>query len=94
MRVLGRDKIEKFKRKHADVASQLEAWLFEIKDTNWHSPKEIKKRFPSASILAGNRFIFNLKGNKYRLDAKFDFRSNLAIVIRIGTHAEYSKWEL
>jgi RelE-like HigB toxin of type II HigAB toxin-antitoxin system len=47
--------------------------------------------YPSASFLAGNRVVFNIKGNKYRVvvAVKYDF---FAVYIRfIGTHAEYDK---
>jgi len=46
---------------------------------------------PSASFLAGNRVVFNIKGNKYRVvvAVKYDF---FAVYVRfIGTHAEYDK---
>lgn len=46
----------------------------------------------SASFLAGNRVVFNLKGNKYRLDTKIAYQTGVVFVKRIGTHAEYDRW--
>ncbi len=59
--------------------------------TIWNGPEDIKKRYPSASFLAGNRVVFNIKGNEYRIVVaiKFEF---FAVYIRfVGTHAEYDK---
>lgn len=49
-------------------------------------------RFPHASILSENRVIFNIKGNRYRLEVKVSYVAQVIFIKRIGTHAEYSKW--
>ena len=53
----------------------------------------MKARFPTASFLADNRIVFNLKGNKYRVETKVSYEINVVLVLRIGTHSEYSKWK-
>ena len=58
----------------------------------WRTPAEVKARYVSASFLANNRVVFNLKGNKYRLDTKIAYQVGVVLVKRIGTHAEYSRW--
>jgi mRNA interferase HigB len=90
--VVGRERLEKFAAKHADARPQIDAWLCEVEEASWRTTNDIKARFPSASLLPGNRVMFNLKGNKYRLDTKVGYESQIVLVMRIGTHAEYSKW--
>ena len=94
MKVVGRNVLEEFGRNHADVLSQLKCWLREAESAEWQSPKDIKQRYPHASILSDNRVIFNLKGNKYRLEAKINYTVGLVLIKRMGTHGEYSKWDL
>ena len=94
MNVVGRKVLEKFSSRHADVVSQVRAWLCEIEEAQWQSPKDLKWRFPHASILSGNRVIFNLKGNCYRVETKIDYTMQIVLIKRMGTHAEYSKWNL
>ena len=94
MRVIGKKQLYDFAKQHHDVANQIDAWISELEDASWPSPVELKKRYPSASILPMNQFIFNLKGNHYRLLATISFKSQTALVERVGTHAEYSKWKL
>ena len=94
MIVVGREVIAEFAQKHADVRPQLEAWLAEAEESQWRTPDEIKRRYPKASVLANNRVVFDLKGNKYRMVVKVSYQVQVVMVERVGTHAEYSKWEL
>jgi mRNA interferase HigB len=93
MKVVGRKHLDDFATRHADVRSQIDAWRCEVEEAKWASPNDIKARFASASFLADNRVVFNLKGNKYRLDTKVSYKSQVVLIMRIGTHAEYKNWE-
>ena len=92
--MVGRERLEKFAGKHADARPQIDAWLCEVEEAKWRTTNDIKAQFPSASLLPENRVVFNLKGNKYRLDTKVGCEGQVVLVMRIGTHAEYSKWSL
>lgn len=92
MKVVGKGILDDFKRRHADARSQVDAWVAEVEDAEWDSPNDIKARYGSASILPNNRVVFNLKGNKYRLDAKVTYKTKVVLLKRIGTHAEYNDW--
>lgn len=93
MEVIGRGRLDGFARKHPDVSSALDAWACEVRSAKWSAPRDIKTRYPSASLLADNRVVFNIKGNKYRLDVKVAYQTGKVLIKRIGTHAEYDKWE-
>ena len=93
MKVVGKELLTDFSQHHADVRSQITSWLCEVEEAQWQTPSEIKERYPRASFLANSRIIFDLKGNKYRLDTKVNYRHQTVLIKRIGTHAEYSKWE-
>jgi mRNA interferase HigB len=92
MIVVGKNHLSDFKQLHSDARSQVDAWLKEVEAAKWISPQDIKKRYSSASFLGENRVVFNLKGNNYRLDIKVSYKHQTVFVVRIGTHAEYSKW--
>jgi len=85
--------LTEFSRKHADVCNPLKAWITEVREAQWQTSEDIRKRFVHASFLAENCVIFNLKGKKYRLDVKISYKNQTVLVMRIGTHAEYSKWK-
>jgi mRNA interferase HigB len=92
MRVIGKETLEEFKRRHADVRSQVDAWLAEVEDAEWGSPNDVKARFAAASFLPNNRVVFNLKGNSYRLEVNIAYNTKIVLIKRIGTHAEYDTW--
>lgn len=92
MRVVGRNRLLDFVIKHADAKGWLEAWLAEVEDAEWDSPPDVKLRYPQVSILADNIYIFNVKGNHYRLAVQMSFGNKTVVVKRLGTHAEYDRW--
>ena len=59
--------------------------------SDWKNPNEVKKTYVHASILKSNRIVFNIKGNSFRLVAKFNFEKQWVFIKFIGTHVEYSK---
>jgi len=93
MKVLGQAILIDYSNNHADVASQISAWTAEVKEAKWTTPNDVKARYANASFLSDNRVIFNIKGNKYRLDTKIYYQRQIVIVKRIGTHGEYNKWK-
>jgi mRNA interferase HigB len=75
-----------------DCASQVITWIAEAKNAKWTTPQDIKNRYVHASFLADNRVVFNIKGNRYRLDIKVYYDRQEVLIKRIGTHEEYNKW--
>lgn len=92
MKIVGRQILEAFKQKHADVRSQVDVWVAEVKDAQWETPNDIKARYASASFLPDKRVIFNLKGPKYRLAIQVSYKNKVVYVEKAGTHEEYMKW--
>jgi len=94
MDVVGREVLEDFKRRHPDVQSQVDAWLLEAAEASWGMPQAVTQRYSTASILSGNRVVFNLKGNSHRLLVRIAYRLGKVIVLKAGIHAEYDRWDL
>ncbi|MET0104956.1 MAG: type II toxin-antitoxin system HigB family toxin [Sedimenticola sp.] len=90
-KVLGKDKIDKFSKKHPQARQPLLAWHAEAKEADWQAPQDIKERYAHASFLSDNRVIFNIKGNDYRLVVKAFYKRGHLIIEWVGTHAEYDK---
>ena len=91
MRIVGRQKLEEFTAKHADARPWIENWIADAELSEWKTPQDIKGKYASASFLADNAVIFNVKGNRYRLEVLIAYRSGTLVVRKIETHAEYSK---
>ncbi len=91
MKVLGRDKLSAFSRQQGNAKKALDAWFNEAETADWQKPQDIKDRYRSADFLSGNRVIFNIKGNHYRLVVKVRYQNGIAVVEWVGTHSEYDK---
>lgn len=91
MRVLAKKTLRDFWFKYPDCEQQLKAWFKETEDAVWKNTNQLKKDYPSASILINNRVVFNIKGNRYRLIVRINFNYQMVWIRFIGTHAQYDK---
>jgi mRNA interferase HigB len=91
VRIIARKTLKDFWEKHPDAEQPLKVWHAEALHAAWVFPKDIKARYPAASFLAGNRVVFNIKGNKYRLITHLRYDLGRVYIRFIGTHPEYDK---
>ncbi len=91
MRVIAKKTLKEFWTIHGEVEQQLKAWYREAEVAVWKTPQDIKSDYPSASILANNRVVFNIKGNHYRLVVKINYAFSLVWIRFVGTHAAYDR---
>lgn len=91
MRIIKRKTIRAQFARYPDVEGPLKAWVADVEAADWSSPQDVKERYPGASILAGNRFVFDIKGNQYRLIVYIFFPAKLVYIKFFGTHADYDK---
>lgn len=90
-RIFAKSTLRQFWEKHSDSEQYLKTWYDTVSNSIWNNPNEVKQTYVSASILKSNRIVFNIKGNSYRLVAKFNFEKQWVFIRFIGTHTEYDK---
>jgi mRNA interferase HigB len=91
MRIIKKKAVRAQFARYPDVEGPLKAWVADVADADWAGPQDLKQRFPKASILEDNRFVFDIKGNQYRLIVYIFFPARLVYIKFFGTHAEYDK---
>ena len=91
MRIIAKKTLREFWEVHPDSEQQLKAWYQETSKAEWTTPGQINRAYPSASFLANNRVVFNIKGNHYSLIVKISYDYKMVWIRFIGTHAEYAK---
>jgi mRNA interferase HigB len=74
-----------------DCKTQLSVWIQLMRLANFQNLNQVKASWPAADVIAGNRIIFNICGNKYRLIASFNIGRQTVFVKFIGTHAAYDR---
>src|SRR5438105_9210848 len=96
MRIISRRTLRLFweKREYADAEQPLKAWFREASNADWASPVQIKAAFGTASIIANNRVVFNIAGNKYRLVVRVNYPYRVMYVRFVGTHAQYDRFNV
>ncbi len=90
MRIVTFLRIKEFINKHSTSDVGLRDWYFKTKNSNWKNLNEVKQTFNSVDYIGNNRYVFNIKGNDYRLVAIIIFASKKVYIRFIGTHAEYN----
>jgi len=91
MRVIAKRNLLLFCERHPAAKHPLLAWHEEAVQAEWATPQDIKDRYASASFVGGNRVVFNISGNNYRLIVAVAYRVGVVYVKFVGTHAEYDK---
>ena len=75
----------------AGVKKHLGSWYSEVEKASWKDPAELKEQFRSASIISGERVVFNIKGNDYRLVVAINYHYQILLIIWLGTHKDYDR---
>jgi mRNA interferase HigB len=89
MRIIAKRTLREFWSRHPDAEEPLLAWYREAELEDWDTPAKVKAKYRSASIVGGNRAVFNIKGNDYRLVVKINYPHRVIYIRFVGTHAEY-----
>ena len=76
--------------RRGDSEQPLKSWYAVVKEADWAHFAQVKEQFGSASAV-GERVIFNIAGNKYRLVAFINYEFRTVYVRFVGTHAEYDE---
>ena len=83
--------LREFWQRHPDSQEPLKSWLADAEKSNWRTPHDIKADHASASIVAGDRVVFNIKGNSYRVIVAVNYSHQIMLIKFVGTHSEYDQ---
>lgn len=91
MRVISRRRLRECWVVYPDVRKQLEGWYRIARAAKWTNAEDVKAVAPNVSVLRNDRFVFNIKGNKYRLVIRVKFRWSMVYVRWVGSHSDYDE---
>lgn len=75
---------------HRDAQAPLSAWHQVVRSADWSQWSDVTVTYRSADQV-GDCVVFNIAGNKYRLIARIRYASHKVYVLKVMTHAEYSR---
>lgn len=95
MNVITKKRIRAFMDRYPDAATALQSWYSVARKAAWRNLQDVRRVYPHADLVtvaSGNRVtVFNVGGNKYRLIAAIHYNARRLYVLRLLTHAEYSR---
>ncbi|GAA4443170.1 type II toxin-antitoxin system HigB family toxin [Ravibacter arvi] len=91
MRILNKEVLDELMGKHADAIAPVNRWIEIVENNDFKNHNELKSLFPSADYVGNGRYVFNIKGNRYRFLVLIVFINGIMQIRFCGTHAEYDK---
>lgn len=91
MRVIAISTLREFWTKHPDSEQPLKEWYVKACRANWSSFADMRNDFNSVDYVGNQRYVFNIKGNNYRLVVAVKYTPKLVYIRFVGTHEEYSR---
>lgn len=91
MVIISKAVLVEFGIQYTDSVEPLNKWYEETKKADWRNFSEMKKTFNSVDAVGNDRYVFNIKGNNYRIVAMIFFDIRTVYIRFVGTHKEYDK---
>jgi len=89
--VISKPVLIEFWEKHPDSKPPLQVWFKAMRKGNYRSLAELKEAFV-VDYVPPKYFVFDIKGNHYRLVALVNFAGKRLLIERVMTHHEYNEW--
>jgi mRNA interferase HigB len=89
--IITRKTLLEYCKKYPAAATALQEWYHELVNGDFKNFNELKRVYGNASLVADDRVVFNIMGNKYRLIVRVVFEFKAIQVKWFGTHAENDK---
>ena len=78
-------------KKYPAASVALQEWYHELVQCSFSNFNELKKVYGNASLVADDRVVFNIMGNKFRLVIRISFEFKAIQIKLFGTHTAYDK---
>lgn len=93
MRIVSHRKLKEFYDTpgREDSKPAIERWYYIVEKAEWKNLQDIKADFPATDYVGNQHYVFNIRGNKYRLVVVIKFTIGYIFIRFIGTHSEYDK---
>ncbi len=93
MHVISHRKLKEFYESpgREDSKVALEKWYDDTIQADWKNFSDLRRDFPSADYVGNQHYVFNIRGNKYRLIVVVKFTIGRVFIRFVGTHIDYDE---
>ncbi len=93
MLIVGFERLNTFKTKHAHSRSSLNSWEATVRTAQWQNIEGVRCDFKSVDYIPfRDLYCFDISGNQIRLLASISYKEGSVTVHEIFTHSRYDKW--
>lgn len=89
MRIIAHRTLVEFYRKYSNSKTTIEEWYKKVSYADWNCFADVKKDFNSVDAVGNQHYVFNLKGNEYRVVVVIKYQIKMVYIRFIGTHDQY-----
>lgn len=94
MRIIAKSKIVEYYTENPNAETALEDWYQKVKKAEWTCFADMKKTFNSVDNVGNQHYVFNIRGNNYRLIVVIKFTIKTVLIRFIGTHTDYDNMDV
>ncbi len=91
MDIQGENLIVEFSNRVKESKKSMARWVETTKAATWNLPVDIHQTFSNVDTVKVG-YVFNVKGNDYRIHASVVFPLKTVMILKVGTNDEYNKW--
>ena len=91
MRIIAKSTLVHYYERNPQAKTALEEWYEKTKLAEWKNFADIRQTFATVSQVGRQHYVFNIKGNDFRLVVVIQFTPRVVYIRFVGTHAEYDR---
>lgn len=91
MRIFTEQTLKEYTEEHPEATAALQEWKQKVIRSKWTCFADVKNTFNSVDNVGNQHYVFNIKGNDFRLVVVIKFTVQFIYIRFIGTHKEYDK---
>lgn len=94
MRVISNKRLVEFSEQYPDANNALQAWRKALETSAPTNFAELRLIFNSVDLVE-DQYVFNIRGNNYRIVCGISFSQQRCYIKHVMTHADYDrgKWK-
>ncbi len=91
MRIISYRKLREYFERNPQSRVAIQDWYKMAARAKWENFADVRRTFNSVDAVGKSKYVFNIKGNHYRLVTTIFFNDKKVFIRWIGDHKEYNR---
>ena len=80
MNIVARPTLLKYQDLYPNAREALQTWYYTVKRAKWSHFVELRRDYPKTDYVGKDHYVFDLKGNNYRLIVTINFKAQIVFI--------------